>query len=502
MGTRQYWKPCIEKNPLNAWSYRCHLVAEEPVSHLLQGRTLAIKDIISIAELPITLGTFPELLSTDCRFPVSVIDAPVVSRILQAGGTIIGSSTCENYIGSPLSYTSADGPVHNPRAHGFTAGGSSSGSAALVAAQTLKSETSLVLGEGVDMAIGADQGGSIRLPASYTGVYGLKPTHGLIPYTGAVSLFPMLDHLGPIAATLKDIAVLLQVIAGYDRLDARMTPESPLQEHVKDYPQLLQNFLDHKSLQEGMLGSSMKIGLLTEAFVLSGISDEVRNTIIESAKAYFSAAGAEVVDISVPLHKHGAAIFSSATRASMSGWAFEGRMPGYLTHSLPHLNPPPPDQRMYDLLSPTNPGALNVLFTGTMVRERFGPRLESKAHRKIFELRAAYDRALEGVDVLITPCAPTVAMPHPDMKTVGEPGSSVMEKMALSKGIMSNTCPFNVTGHPAMSVPCGFGSPLTQPDLKLPIGMQIIGKRWDEEMILKAAAVFEEGNRIVQAHYR
>ena len=498
VGSRKYWKPSKEDNPLNAWSHRCHLLARQPTDNLLQGRTVAIKDNISIAGLPTTLGTFPELLSTDSKFPISEIDAPAVSRILKAGGLIIGSATCENFIGSPLSYTSATGPVHNPRAHGFTVGGSSSGPATLVAAQALAREASASVGQTVDMAIGGDQGGSIRLPASYTGVYGMKPTHGLIPYTGVASLFPMLDHLGPIASTLENIAVLLQVLAGYDGLDARMTAESPLRENVKSYSQLLHDFSQRKLAEGEKIGSSLKIGLLTESLTLGGVSEEVRNKIVGSTRAYYSAAGAEVVDISVPMHKEGSAIFGAATRSSMADWAIEGRMPGYLTYSSPHLNPPsPPGQKFYDLLTPTNPGAINVLFTATMVKEKFGPRVEAKAHRKIFELRAAYDRALEEVDVLITPCAPTVAMPHPNLSTAGEPESTVAEKMELSKGVMANTCPFNITGHPALNVPCGFGSPPRRPDLKLPIGLQIVGRRWDDETVLKAAAVFEEGCKMV-----
>ena len=129
--------------------------------------------------------------------------------MLDAGGTIVGKVHCEYFCFSGGSHTSAAGPVQNPRKPGYSAGGSSSGSAAVVAA-----------GE-VDMAIGGDQGGSIRIPSAYCGVYGLKPTHGLVPYAGIFPIELTLDHTGPMTATVADNAVLLEVIAGSDGLDPR-----------------------------------------------------------------------------------------------------------------------------------------------------------------------------------------------------------------------------------------------------------------------------------------
>ena len=137
------------------------------------------------------------------------IDATIVTRILQAGGTIAGKAHCENFCLSGGSHTNAAGPVHNPWKRGYMAGGSSSGSAALVAA-----------GE-VDMAIGGDQGGSIRIPSSNCGVYGMKPTHGLVPYTGIMPIEQTIDHVGPITGNVADNALFLEVLAGEDGLDPR-----------------------------------------------------------------------------------------------------------------------------------------------------------------------------------------------------------------------------------------------------------------------------------------
>src|SRR5437660_2419057 len=137
------------------------------------------------------------------------VDATVAIRILDAGGTIVGKSHCEYFCLSGGSHTNATGPVHNPHKRGYSAGGSSSGSAVLVA----KGE--------VDMAIGGDQGGSIRIPSSFCGIYGMKPTHGLVPYTGIMPIELTLDHAGPMTATVADNALLLEVLAGADGLDPR-----------------------------------------------------------------------------------------------------------------------------------------------------------------------------------------------------------------------------------------------------------------------------------------
>ena len=132
------------------------------------------------------------------------MDATVVTRILDEGGEIAGKAVCESLCFSGSSFTSDTGSVRNPHDESRAAGGSSSGSAALVA------------GEIVDMATGGDQGGSIRIPASWCGIVGLKPTHGLVPYTGIFPIELTLDHTGPMARTVADAALLLEVIAGPD----------------------------------------------------------------------------------------------------------------------------------------------------------------------------------------------------------------------------------------------------------------------------------------------
>ena len=176
------------------------------------------------------------------------IDATIVTLILDAGGTIVGKAVCEAYGFSGNSHTSATGPVHNPHRSGYSAGGSSSGSAALVAA-----------GE-VDMAIGCDQGGSIRMPSSFCGTYGMKPTYGLVPYTGILGMEATIDHVGPITRSVTDNALFLEVIAGADGLDSRQgTPRT------ETYTQAL-----------GQPVAGLRIGVLREGFGLETSEPEYR----------------------------------------------------------------------------------------------------------------------------------------------------------------------------------------------------------------------------------
>jgi amidase len=491
--TRQFWKPSPEDNSFNAWSHRCDLSAANPVSDVLKGRTVAIKDNISVGGLPTTLGAPPLLLSKTATYSVSSIDATVVSRLLAAGVLIKGTSTCECFCASPLSFTSASGPVHNPHLHGYTSGGSSSGSCTLVAAHSLTSGRDGPWGETVELAIGSDQAGSVRIPTSYSGIYGLKPTFGLIPYTGAASMSPMIDHLGPIASQLEDIAALLEVMAGYDDLDSRMTPESPLMGQVKPYRQMLAGFRQQLA-SKPETSRTWRIGLLKESFLIPGISPDVRETVHKAATQFFKAAGATVVEISIPMHREGPIIWTASTRPSMCSWLCQGKPSGHLSYLPPHIQSAwPPSQNTYEILTSANPALTNIIFSERFAQQSLPAGTEAKAHRKVFELREAYEEAFKEVNILVTPCAPTVAMPHP--KSVNSEGSasSIMERLEAAIGVTSNTCPFNVTGHPALNVPCGFSSPPGRPEVQLPIGMQLVGRRWHDEQVIMAAALFEMG---------
>src|SRR5579875_632941 len=194
-------RPLPEENPYGAWYVKSEVTGAATGKHA--GKRVALKDNICLAGVPMMNG------ASTLEGYVPDVDATVVTRILDAGGTIAGKTVCEYFCFSGGSHTSASGPVHNPHRPGYSAGGSSSGSAAVVAA-----------GE-VPMALGGDQGGSIRIPAAFCGIYGLKPTYGLVPYTGVMPIELTLDHIGPMTATGEDNALLLEVVAGPDGLAAR-----------------------------------------------------------------------------------------------------------------------------------------------------------------------------------------------------------------------------------------------------------------------------------------
>src|ERR1700674_5171533 len=195
------YRPEGEENKYNAWYFKS--TVKGAPSGKLAGKTVALKDNVSLAGVPMMNG------ASTLEGYVPDVDATIVTRILDAGGTILGKAHCEYFCLSGGSHTSALGPVHNPYKYGYSAGGSSSGSGALVGA-----------GE-VEMAIGGDQGGSIRMPACWSGCYGMKATHGLVPYTGVMPIEATIDHAGPMTATVADNALLLEVIAGADGLDPR-----------------------------------------------------------------------------------------------------------------------------------------------------------------------------------------------------------------------------------------------------------------------------------------
>jgi amidase len=179
-GERKYYRPDEAENPLNAYAHKTTLRLPNAKGPLA-GRTVAFKDNVSIAGLPLGLGCSPSILK-DGKHPISRIDATVVARVLKAGGIVKGTATCENMSAFPVSFTSDSGVVRNAWNPDYATGGSSSGCAAVVsigdvdeARKTGKDTSTHALGEGADIAIGGDQGGSIRLPAAYSGIFGLKP---------------------------------------------------------------------------------------------------------------------------------------------------------------------------------------------------------------------------------------------------------------------------------------------------------------------------------------
>ncbi|KAK7202605.1 amidase signature enzyme [Myxozyma melibiosi] len=456
-----------ETNEYNAWAYKVTIKSQsaEDAKGLLAGKTMAIKDNVNIAGVPSLLGT--DVIEKGSFVPK--YDATIVSRVLAAGATIVGKGACENFSMSPSSFTNAYAFVSNPYADGYNAGGSSSGCAALVAAGI------------VDMAVGGDQGGSIRIPASYCGLVGLKPTYGLVPYTGIASLAFTVDHTGPMTRTVLDNALFLQAIAGADEYDPR---QLGLPTPIPAYYDELVKFKDAPA----QAAKSFKIGLILESFDMPGLDERVIAKVKEAAKA-FETLGVDITvsEISIPMHAKAPAIWSIAARQGFSEHGLRGQNPvnfGVHDKEVPELLANW-DQEMFDKLALKNPAATNTLLGGQYIRDS-RPGLTSKALNLARKLKDTYNAVFDEYDVLITPCAPTPA----NYKSKLE--DDIMTKMSKAVGTTINTMPFNISGHPAMSLPIALMAPVEDETLKLPIGMQLVGKSFDELKVFKAAFAWEQ----------
>ena len=431
-----------EENPFNAWYYKTSVKGASRGK--LKGRRIVVKDNIMLAGVPMMNG------SSTLEGYVPEIDATVVERILDAGGEIVGKAHCECFCLSGGSHTNATGPVRNPHKPSHSAGGSSSGSAAVVAA-----------GE-VDMALGGDQGGSIRIPASFCGIYGLKPTHGLVPYTGIMPIEVFVDHTGPMTASVRDNALLLEVIAGPDGYD-------PRQYNVKTHAYT-------KSLDDGVAG--MRIGVVREGFGHENSEPDV-DLCVRDAADRLKSVGAIVEEVSIPMHLAGPAIWvpigvEGLTQTMMWGDGYGISRPDLYVTSLMDFHRGW-RQRANELSETTK---LFVLL-GTYIANHHGSRYYGKAMNINRRLTAAYDAVLAGYDLLLMPTLPIKATPLP------EAGASREDVVARAFEMIANTAPFDISHHPAMSVPCGMRD-------GLPVGMMLVGKHFDEPSIYRAAHAFEQ----------
>jgi amidase len=317
------------------------------------------------------------------------------------------------------------------------------------------------------MSIGADQAGSIRVPSSWSGIVGLKPTFGLVPYTGASSLEYTIDHLGPMARNVGETALLLEVLAGPDGLDSRQTGARP-GEYVHE-------------LAGGARG--LRVGLVAEGFGWPGASEEDVDALVEEAAHGLEHAGAAVSRVSVPLHRDGMSIFmgigvEGTTRAIADGHGMGFGWKGFYTRTLMAACSRGLDERA-DALSPVTK---LVLVLGRFLRDTTGGQYYAKAQNHAIALRRAYDDALREADVLVMPTTPMKARPLP------APGASVVERIARAMEGIANTSPFNVTGHPALSVPCGSSD-------GLPVGMMLVGRHGEDGTVLRAGHAHEQTAR-------
>ncbi len=439
------YRPSAEQNPLNAWYWRCSIKGEREGK--LSGKTVALKDNICLAGIPMMSG------SSVLEGFVPDVDATIVQRVLDAGGEVVGKAVCENFCLSGTSNTADTGFVLNPRSPAHSAGGSSSGSAALVAAGAC------------DLSIGGDQGGSVRIPSALCGVYGLKPTYGLVPYTGILPLENTLDHAGPIGRSVHDVALLLEVIAGSDPLDPRQRDAIQPTEYTE-------------TLAGGVV--DLRLGVLQEGFGWPEASDDV-DTAVREAAFKFEKAGATVREISVPLHRDGIHIYNpifsegglaGMVRGNGFGTGWKGYYPTAMIEFLGKARKRKADEF---------PDSVKLLILmGEYMLDEYHGRFYARAQNQVRLLEDAYEAAFRDVDLLVMPtCAPFgTALP-----LIAD--ASREEMFASGVGHHVNSCPFNLTGHPAISVPCA-------EVLGLPVGMMLVGRRWEDATVLRAAHAFEE----------
>ena len=433
--------PAADDNPFGAFARIAEIPGE--AAGPLAGKRVVVKDCVCVAGVPMMNG------SSIFEGYVPEIDATIVTRILDAGGTIAGKAANEDYCFSGGSHTNARGPVDNPHRAGFTAGGSSSGSAALVG------------GGIVDMAIGTDQGGSIRQPASCCGVVGMKPSFGLVPCTGNLGMEYSLDHLGPLTKTVADNALLLEVIAGPDGLDSR-------QGNCK---------VDRYTSDLGTSAKGLRIGILEETFGLPQ-ADPRTDAAVRNAVAGFASLGAEVESISVPYHRYGGAIWMPRAAEGCLATMFHGNGFGVGPSGV-YLPSAMQRQAMWrghaDLLADTVKLGMLV---GEYMSRAYGGRYYGRAHNLARLLADKYDQALKRVDIL---ASPTIPFPPPR-----RPAANAPREVAVSTafGMTVNTAAFNATGHPSMSLPCGWID-------GLPVGLMLTGRRFDERLLYRAASALE-----------
>ncbi len=404
----------------------------------LAGVPLAIKDVLVTKGVPTTAG------SKVLKDFIPPYDCTAVARLEAAGAVILGKTNCDEFAMGSSNENSAYRPVRNPRDQSRVPGGSSGGSAAAVAANLCVA------------ALGSDTGGSIRQPASFCGVVGLMGTYGRVSRYGLIAFASSLDHIGPLAKTVKDSAILLQVIAGRDPMDSTSAEVA-----VPDYVEEI-----------GQPVGGMKVGVPKEYFG-EGLDGEVRGAV-QAALQQMAKLGCEVVDISLPHTAYAIpTYYLVATAEASSNLArYDGVRYGHRAaraQSLADLYRRSRDEGF-------GPEVKRRIMLGTYALSAgYYDAYYLKAQRVRTLLTRDFEDAFRKVDVIVTPTSPT-------------PAFRLGEKMddPLSMYLADiYTVTADLAGIPGISVPCG--------DSKtgLPIGLQILGRHFDECSVLRLAHAYE-----------
>jgi len=404
----------------------------------LAGIPIAIKDVMVTRGIRSTAGS--KILDNF----IPPYDCTAVARLEAAGAIVLGKTNCDEFAMGSSNENSAYGPVRNPRDSTRVPGGSSGGSAAVVAAGTAVA------------SLGSDTGGSIRQPASFCGVVGLMPTYGRVSRYGLIAFASSLDHVGPFTKTVKDAAILLRVIAGRDPMDST-SADVP----VPDYEQEI-----------GKPVRGMKLGIPAEYFS-EGLDVEVR-AAVESAIQLLSDAGAEIVPISLPHTQYAIPTYYviATAEASANLARYDGVRYGYRS---------PEVRTLSDMYRKTRdegfgPEVKRRIMLGTYaLSSGYYDAYYLKAQKVRTLLARDFQNAFAKVDAILTPTAPTPAF------KLGEKTDDPLS-MYLAD---IYTVTADLAGIPGISVPCG------QTKSGLPIGLQVLGKHFDEGTLLRVAHVVE-----------
>jgi len=445
--------PLPGEDPYNAVIRWCNVKARS--NGKLAGKRFALKDNVSVAGLPLTFG------ANVVQPYICEGDAIVTERLLNAGAEIVAKLNLESFAWSGGGETSGFGAILNPFDTTRTAAGSSGGSGAAL------------FYDGIDVTIGTDQGGSIRLPASWCGVLGLKPTHSLVPYVGIGAMDGMYDHVGPMTLNVGDMALTMDVIAGKHPDDFRqdVVPKLKFAEAVAFAPERM---------------DGITIGVLKEGFVwadLPGAPEGTRETqdAVLAAVERMRALGATVKEVSVPGHLTGTAMMfvalmmGNTTLLEDNGVYYHARGArqspelavalgkGLRTHG-DHL---PPTLKLIAML-------------GEYLKEHYFGAHYAKAMNMGPAHRAQYDAALEHCDFIVMPTATHYA--HE-----ARPDASMSEQVLRGWGMLGNTAPINASGHPSLSMPAAEAN-------GLPVGVQVTGRTFGDADVLRFARIYEKNH--------
>ena len=414
----------------------------------LAGIPLAIKDNLCTKGIRTTCSS--RMLETF----VPPYESTVTGRLWESGAVLLGKTNLDEFAMGSSTETSAFGPSRNPWDPERVPGGSSGGSAAAVAA-----------GECV-AALGSDTGGSIRQPASFCGVVGLKPTYGRVSRWGLVAFASSLDQVGPFTTSVADAAEILQAIAGPDPRDATC-----LKVPVPDYTAAL-----------NLPVKGLRVGLIRECFEQPGLDPAVKASVLAAA-ARLEALGCELVDVSCPRFDDGIATYYviAPSEASANLARYDGVKYGFRSQ------PPEGGDSLAGMTARSRAEAFGAevqrrILIGTYALSAgYVDAYYRKAQQVRTLIRRDFDRAFEAVDVLLTPTSPTTAFRF---------GAHTEDPLAMYLADLL-TIPANLAGLPALSLPCGFD------DQGLPIGLQLITGVLQEERLLQVAHAYEQDAQVM-----